>query len=168
MVVAGALCAAMAGQSNVRVGTALSQAEGGAARTFKYEVVSIRELKGDPKSVRFEYLPDGFSIKGLTLRSLIPDAYGVIQDDQVSGWPGWATSTQFDIEAKMDVETADALRKLPKEQQAVQRQLMMQSLLAERFKLKVHRGTEVRTMGPDGGRPTICFSIRMEFPPLWR
>jgi uncharacterized protein (TIGR03435 family) len=45
----------------------------------------------------------------------------------------------------MDVETADALHKLPRQQQEVQRQLMLQSLLADRFKLKVHRATAVRT-----------------------
>jgi uncharacterized protein (TIGR03435 family) len=145
VVVAGTLCAVAAGQSNVQVGTAPSQAEGGVAKTFRYAVVSIRELQGDPKSVRFEYLPDGFSMKGLPLTSLIPDAYGVSHDDRVSGWPGWATSTRFDIEAKMDVETADALRKLPKGEQTIQRQLMLQSLLVDRFKLKVRRGTQMRT-----------------------
>jgi uncharacterized protein (TIGR03435 family) len=45
----------------------------------------------------------------------------------------------------MDVETADALRKLPKKQQAIERQLMIQALLEDRFKLKVHRATVVRT-----------------------
>jgi uncharacterized protein (TIGR03435 family) len=125
--------------------TTLSQPEGGVAKAYEYEVVSIRQLKGDPKSVSLEDLPDGFSMKGLTLEPLIPDAYGVVQNDQVVGWPRWATSVRFDIEAKMDVETADALRKLPKEQKEVERQLMMQSLLADRFKLKVHRATEVRT-----------------------
>jgi uncharacterized protein (TIGR03435 family) len=45
----------------------------------------------------------------------------------------------------MDVEMADALRKLSKEQQAGQRQLMLQSLLEDRFQLKVRRASEVRT-----------------------
>jgi uncharacterized protein (TIGR03435 family) len=43
------------------------------------------------------------------------------------------------------VETAEALRGLPKKQQDVERQLMLQSLLADRFRLKVHRSSEVRT-----------------------
>ena len=145
MVSACALCAVAAGQSNGQGGTAPSQADGGVTQTFKYEVVSVREVKGDPKSVRFEYMPDGFSMEGLPLRSLIPDAYGVIEENQVLGWPGWAGFTRFDIEAKMDEKTADALHKLPKKQQDVERQLMMQSLLADRFKLKVHRAAEVRT-----------------------
>jgi uncharacterized protein (TIGR03435 family) len=130
---------------NGQGGAAPAQAEGGAAQAFKYEVVSIRQVKGDPKAVQLLNLPDGFSMKGLTLDSVIPDAYGIYHDDRVSGWPGWATSVRFDIEAKMDEVTADALRKLPKEQQAAQRQAMLQSLLEDRFKLKVHRLSEVRT-----------------------
>jgi uncharacterized protein (TIGR03435 family) len=131
----------------VSSGAAVGQLNGqeGVAKAFKYDVVSIRQVKGDPKAVELRDLPDGFSMKGLPLESVLPDAYGIFHDDRVSGWPGWATSARFDIEAKMDVETADALRKLPEEQQAAQRQLMLQSLLEDRFKLRVHRVTEVRT-----------------------
>jgi uncharacterized protein (TIGR03435 family) len=123
----------------------MAQAEVAAAKAPAYEVVSIRQPKGDQNSAQYLDLPDGFSMKNLTLQSLIPDAYGVIQRDQVAGWPGWALSARFNIEAKMDVEAADALQKLPKQQQEAQRRLMLQSLLADRFKLKVHRATEVRT-----------------------
>jgi uncharacterized protein (TIGR03435 family) len=115
------------------------------AKMPAYEVVSIKQPKGHPDSAGYGDLPNGFSMKNLTLMPLIPDAYGVLRNDQVSGWPGWATSARFDIEARMDAETADALHKLPKQQQEVQRRLMMQSLLADRFKLKAHRATEVRT-----------------------
>ena len=133
--VVGASCGVAVGQLSGQEGT---------VKRFKYDVVSIREVKGDPKAVELQDLPDGFSMKGLPLESVIPDAYGVDRE-RVSGWPGWATFARFDIEAKMDSDTTDALRNLPKQQQDIERQLMMQSLLEERFKLKVHRGTEVRT-----------------------
>jgi uncharacterized protein (TIGR03435 family) len=126
----------------VSCGVAVGQE--GTAKAFKYDVVSIRGVKGDPKAVELRDLPDGFSMKGLPLESVLPDAYGVDRD-RVSGWPEWATSARFDITAKMDVETADALRTLPKKQQDVERQLMLQSMLADRFRLKVHRSREVRT-----------------------
>jgi uncharacterized protein (TIGR03435 family) len=115
-----------------------------AVKTLAYEVVSIRQTKGNIDLARIMDLPDGFSMRNLTLEPLITEAYGV-WDDQVSGWPGWATSTRFDMEAKMDVETADALHKLPKREQEAQRQSMLQSLLEDRFKLKVHHATQVRT-----------------------
>jgi uncharacterized protein (TIGR03435 family) len=144
VVVAGALCAIAVGQANGHGGTALPQSAGEAANLLRYEVVSVREVKGDPKAVRLQDLPDGFSMEGLPLESVIPDAYGVDRD-RVSGWPGWAAFARFDIEAKMDAETAEALHKLPKQQQDMERQWMMQSLLADRFGLKLHRATEVRT-----------------------
>jgi uncharacterized protein (TIGR03435 family) len=144
-IVAGALCAAAIGQVNGQSNTTISQAEAGVAKTPAYDVVSIRRPKGDPESGGIGDLPDGFRMRNLTLKSLISDAYGIVRDDQISGWPGWAASARFDIEAKMDVETVDALHKLSRQQQEVQRQLMLQSLLADRFKLKVHRATTVRT-----------------------
>jgi uncharacterized protein (TIGR03435 family) len=121
-----------------------SQPEGATAKSPTYEVVSIRLSKGDQNSVGYGDTPDGFFLKGLTLEVLVPDAYGVSRNEQVTGWPGWAHSTRFNIEAKMDAETADALHNLSKQQQEVQRRLMIQSLLADRFNLKVHRETAVR------------------------
>jgi len=115
------------------------------AKVLVYDVVSIRQPKGDPNAGGLRYTPDGFTMINLSLRSLIPDAYGAIRDDQVTGWPGWAAFARFDIEAKMDPETADAFQRLPHQQHDAQRQLMMQSLLVDRFKLKVRRGTETRT-----------------------
>jgi len=143
-VLVGALCAVAIGQVNGQRNTTTSQAEGGVAKAPAYEVVSIRQTKGNIDSARIMDLPDGFSMRNLTSEPLITEAYGV-RDDQVSDWPGWATSIRFDIEAKMDLETADALHKLPKREQESQRQLMLQSLLADRFKLKIHRTSKVRT-----------------------
>ena len=110
-----------------------------------YEIVSIKQTRGDPNFVGIQDLPDGFSMNNLTLGPLISYAYGVVLDKDITGWPGWSSSIRFDVQAKMDVETANGLHKLPAQQQEAQRRLMMQSLLAERFKLKVHRETAVRT-----------------------
>lgn len=114
-----------------------------AVAPIAYDVVSIRRVEGERSSGRLEDLPDGFSMENLTLQTLISSAYDK-RDDEISGWPKWADSVRFDIEAKMDTETADALHKLPRKQQDAQRQLMLQSLLADRFKLKVHSSTEMR------------------------
>jgi uncharacterized protein (TIGR03435 family) len=63
---------------------------------------------------------------------------------QIAGWPAWSTSAQYDIEAKMDDDTAAALQKLSEKQQATRRQLMLRSLLADRFNLKVQY--EIKTL----------------------
>jgi uncharacterized protein (TIGR03435 family) len=111
---------------------------------FAYDVVSIRQAKVISGSIGYGDLPDGFALRGLTLKPLIPDAFGV-RNDAVSGWPAWANSIPFDIEAKMDPESADALRRLPKEEQDQERQRMLRVLLEDRFGLKVHRSTETRS-----------------------
>jgi uncharacterized protein (TIGR03435 family) len=128
----------------VKSDTPTRQAEAGVTYPLAYDVVSIRQVEGEAQSGGIGDLPDGFSMRNLTLVSLISGAYGV-RDDEISGRPKWAVSVRFNIEAKIDAETADALHKLPREQQEVQRERMLQSLLADRFKLKVHRSTEVRT-----------------------
>ena len=69
-----------------------------------------------------------------TIRDLMADAYGVKQN-QISGGPNWLDSERFDIVAKVPAGTA-------KEQVKV----MLQNLLAERFKLKLHRETKEMPM----------------------
>ncbi len=145
MALAVALGVVTIGQANGQINPPISKPDGSVGKMPAYDVVSIRQPKGDPNSARIVDLPDGFSMENLTLVPLISKAYGDIRYDEISGWPGWAASARFDIEAKMDVETADSLHKLPRQQQEVQRRLMLQSLLADRFNLKVHRGTAVRT-----------------------
>ena len=66
---------------------------------------------------------------GLTLKNLLTVAYGV-KNYQISG-PGWLDTERYDIMAKMPPDTT-------KEQFA----LMLQSLIAERFKLTLHRETK--------------------------
>jgi uncharacterized protein (TIGR03435 family) len=51
-------------------------------------------------------------------------------------------SDAYDIDAKMDDDAAAAWQKLPEEDQAEQYRGMFQSLLADRFKLKVSRETK--------------------------
>jgi len=51
----------------------------------------------------------------LTLKSLIITAYSLQTDNLISGLPGWAATAQFDIEAKMNADTAASLAKFPRE-----------------------------------------------------
>jgi uncharacterized protein (TIGR03435 family) len=72
-----------------------------------------------------------FSETAVTLRDLIQSAYD-LRIDQISGGPSWMESERYDIAAKAEGEAPIAKEQLPK---------MLQALLAERFKLKVHRET---------------------------
>jgi uncharacterized protein (TIGR03435 family) len=64
-----------------------------------------------------------------TMLQLIEAAYGV-SEDMIGGGPGWVNSDLFDVVAKVPDGTTMATANL-----------MLQTLLAERFSLKIHQGT---------------------------
>ncbi|HEY6250018.1 MAG TPA: TIGR03435 family protein [Candidatus Angelobacter sp.] len=101
-----------------------------------FEVASIKPNKADDQRMMFRMTPDGFSASGVPLKLLIEFAYN-IKDFQISGGPGWIDSERYDIDAKMDEANIEAIKKMPRDQAVEQRRLMVQSLLADRFKLKV-------------------------------
>jgi uncharacterized protein (TIGR03435 family) len=84
--------------------------------------------------------PDWMKLTNVTVQEAIRSAYG-LEDDRLSGSPEWFNSDRFDIEAKIDKPTVDALQKLTSEQRNVVRQQMLQTLLVNRFELSVHRET---------------------------
>jgi len=71
------------------------------------------------------------SVVNMTLKDLLTVAYEV-RDFQILGGPSWINSERYDIEAKTDGNTAPQQMAEP----------MLQALLEERFKLKVHRETK--------------------------
>jgi uncharacterized protein (TIGR03435 family) len=84
---------------------------------------------------------DGYTMENVTLRMLIGDVYGV-QDDRISGAPEWLNFERYDIHTKIDKSVADELQKLSPEQRKLARERMLQALLAEHFKLTLHRETK--------------------------
>ncbi len=83
---------------------------------------------------------DKFETENQTLIGILKFAYNLNLGgkQQISGGPAWVGSAKFDITAKEDAETVAALQKLPKDQRAEPVRLMVQDLLAERFKCRVH------------------------------
>ena len=108
--------------------------------TFSYDVASIKPEKSGSMMFRVLNTPDGFSATS-TVQMIIRVAYG-IEDNQISGAPGWVSSEKYEVDAKMDQATADKLKKLGQAQAEPVRQHMLQTLLADRFKLTVHRETK--------------------------
>lgn len=108
---------------------------------LSFEVASIKPDHLDGHSTRISYDTNSFLTSGTTLRLLIEFAYN-IGDFQVSGGPAWVGSETYQIQAKIDHETAVALSKLPREQVFAQRRVIVQKLLAERFNLKVTHSTK--------------------------
>jgi uncharacterized protein (TIGR03435 family) len=104
-----------------------------------FEAVSV---KPDPSgSGYWRNTADGFSASA-RVNTLIRGAYS-LTDEQLIGLPGWASTDSFAVEAKMDADTAAALDRLPPLQHSKQMQLMMQSMLADRFALRAHYSTRI-------------------------
>ena len=101
-----------------------------------FEVASVRVSQATPGGrhedmfrERIQPGPGSLTIRGASLRSCIRWAYHVM-DSQVTG-PDWIGQQRYDIVAKAPAAAdEDQLR------------LMLQTLLAERFKLAVHRQTK--------------------------
>lgn len=106
------------------------------ARKLAYDVVSIRPSNIEGMSM--DSRGDRYVARGTTLWSLLFNAYKLRPGDDVPGLPGWAKSERFDIEAGMDADTYAELQKMPVQEQSDQRAMMLQTLLADRFQLKVH------------------------------
>jgi uncharacterized protein (TIGR03435 family) len=133
---------------------------------FEFESVSVKVNKSDSalgstSPVREIMLNGGFLAKNATLMDLIRAAYGIegapgMDDGRVVGAPNWITSERYDVDAKIDRPVADALWKLKQEPRTLQSQRMLQALLAERFKLTVHRDSKelpVYVLGVAKGGP---------------
>ena len=80
---------------------------------------------------------DSFVARGMTVREIVLFAYGIAFDREVSGGPAWMGSDRFDIAAKPDEAEIAALDKLSSDDRDEQMRLRVQSLLADRFQLKV-------------------------------
>ena len=117
------------------------QATAAHAPKYEYEVASIRPYKSDRNSAYLTPTPDGLTGANVSLRWLIQEAYGV-RNYQISGPPDTIETQTYEIDAKMDGAVADAVQKLSRDDQESARQQMLQVLLADRFKLKVHRETK--------------------------
>jgi uncharacterized protein (TIGR03435 family) len=91
--------------------------------------------------VRMMVRPDGLTAMGATLQMLIQNAYE-IQDFQIEGGPKWVSSDRYDIEAKMDSSEIEKFQTLGPDQRVLESNRMLQALLANRFRLVVHRETK--------------------------
>jgi bla regulator protein BlaR1 len=101
-----------------------------------FEVASIKPNKSGDPNVMLMFKPNGFSATNAPLHEVIRLAYQV-PDFQMSGGPPWINSERYDIEAKVDSSAAE-LRQLDQDQH----RQMLQSLLQDRFELKVHWETK--------------------------
>jgi uncharacterized protein (TIGR03435 family) len=133
-----ALCAH--GQAGSLPSTLVSQSTGQPAAAPVFAVAAIHIDKSDP-SARSHILSsptDGhFRAINVPLNMLLQWAFA-IPDTRIVGGPSWLGQAKFDIEATADPSVDDQLRKLTSAEGRLQKQKMLQALLADRFQLQVH------------------------------
>jgi len=100
-----------------------------------FEVATVKPTISESGGGTIAPRGDRFMATNVPLRALIHFAYapstGPFLDAQIIGGPDWTKTDRFEIQAKMDGTS------IPRSQI----QLMLQSLLEERFQLKIHRET---------------------------
>lgn len=111
---------------------------------LSFDVVSIKP--SDPSKeheAMYWRQPDGLKWDGVTLNGMISNGYGVsrLVKGQIEGGPTWMSSQAFDINAKVDAETAARWSHMTQEQTDEERRAMVRSLLSERFHFKFHHET---------------------------
>jgi uncharacterized protein (TIGR03435 family) len=94
-----------------------------------FEAASVKPAPPNPTDFGVDTDPGLLRVEAQTLREIVQIAYGV-NDSQVVGGPKWAETDRFDIIGKSNGPAGS------KELLA-----MLQTLLAERFKLTMHRET---------------------------
>jgi len=116
-------------------------AQTAAPPSASFEVASIKPNHSGDMRFFVGWQPGRFTATGMTVKFLITMAYDV-KDFQVSGGPGWINSDRYDIDAKEPDSVAEQMQNLPREEQKKLAGSMLQSLLADRFKLKLTRGSK--------------------------
>jgi uncharacterized protein (TIGR03435 family) len=107
------------------------------AKPIEFDVVSIKPNNSGSPAMIDQTPPDGYTVENMIPRYVISSAYG-IRADLITGSPGWIDSKHYDIQAKVAGSDLSEYHKLSKQQ----RGRMLQSMLADRFKLTAHTETK--------------------------
>jgi uncharacterized protein (TIGR03435 family) len=128
----------------------------GSLKTF--EVASVKPNRSGDRRMQIGDTPGGFRAVNVTPKMLIEFAYNV-KDPQLSGGPSWIETERYDIDAKADDPPDDSVSSVtasvgsnvksvankrgePMDLMNERRRQMVQSLLADRFKLTLTRETK--------------------------
>jgi uncharacterized protein (TIGR03435 family) len=109
-----------------------------ATKPIVWDVISIKPSHSVDRSGGMRIMPDGVLMRNLTILSLFTNAFVIRSDQQLIAAPAWTSTDAYDIEAKMDAETAAAFRSLKGEGGRKQWQALMRQIFEERFAMKYH------------------------------
>lgn len=102
-----------------------------------YDAVSIKPASPGSRGSAMRPLPNGFVWTNMPLSLLVSSSYDLMEA-RISGLPEWAKSEHYDIEAKVDADTAEAWKQLAWKERYKRQLPMMQAILADRCRFKAH------------------------------
>ena len=107
-----------------------------------FDVASVRESTPDwEKGVivggGFAGRTSSLNLTNDSVENMLSMAYGISSSYQVKGLPDWGRA-MFNVQAKADSAADEKLATLTMEQLGLERQHMLQALMADRFNLKAH------------------------------
>jgi uncharacterized protein (TIGR03435 family) len=114
-----------------------------------YDVISVKPVHPDRiLSTAVFHHPDGIDGESVTVEMIVRSSYAYTfgtgtgsfsNEDVITGLPNWAKNDTFSLQAKMSPEQLAVFAKLDTGQQRACQDNMEQAMLADRFKLKMHR-----------------------------
>jgi uncharacterized protein (TIGR03435 family) len=137
-----------AGWMAFALASSLGQGNAPYVPTMTFDVASVRESQVDAQkgfTVGGGFTPHTTMLRGsnLDIGNLLVMAYD-LQHYQLDGVPQQFRGVYFNVSAKADSDADARLATLSNEQQRLEQQHMLQVLLADRFKLRVHWETKER------------------------
>jgi uncharacterized protein (TIGR03435 family) len=165
MVMTSAICGAQ---------SATADAETGGTQTTSpvFDVAVIRpnpgeDTPGSSRSHIWSAPTDGhFKAQNVTALALMQWAFAM-SETRIDGGPAWIRAKKFDMEAKPDPAVDEQMHILDSGEVRQRKQRMVQTLLADRFGLKVHRETRILPLyalvvtkgGPKIGTPKLSGTV---------
>ncbi len=114
--------------------------QGAGTALLSFEVASIKPNRPGDEHYFVWFTPAKFTTSS-PIKRLIAFAYNTM-DFRISGGPGWIASETYQVDGKVPDSLVAELQNLPFDQRRERIDLMIQSLLAERFKLQVRHETK--------------------------
>ena len=109
-----------------------------------FAVAAIEAARPDEEGCLFDMDSATFTVRHCSLMNLIKYAYNMRPRDPSIGGPSWLNTKFFDIQAKREEKDVETTKHLSSMQQFRQNELMLQSLLEDRFHLRVNTTTKER------------------------
>ena len=140
MLLVAAGVSAVAGPVVIGIGTSQLRAQ---SPKLAFEVASVKPFKGDPRDMRgTEFLPGGKLVSRAPLLLVIATAYNTSFEGKVpriTGIPKWLNSPESFYEIEATAPSGAIPEGLSPRERTDKMRLMLQALLADRFKLTIRR-----------------------------